>query len=71
MQGSERGHPEKRKVGRYGGRAGGDIMAYPFGRHGFFVVRDVGNADPLVDQRDGAVADAKEEELEERKDGER
>jgi len=31
----------------------------------------VGDADPLVDQRDGAVADAKEEELEERKDGER
>ena len=44
--------------------AGTYINTYPFGRHWFFVVRDMRDADPLVEQRDGAVADAEDEELE-------
>lgn len=42
---------------------GGDIHTHPFRRHWFFVVRDVRDADPLVEQRNGAVADAEEEKL--------
>lgn len=75
MQESKQGRRGKRKTRRQeireGGKVRGDSSTYPFRRHWFFVVRDVRDADPLIEQRDSAVADAEEEELEGGREGRR